>query len=117
MNRFIPRGAILSSGVQGGAFGARSRDLRTIQDPFSAITQSHLHPQGGISIPMPLQMFVQPPPHYYPPPSHPRRDDWSVSAGASAVQNREQTESNMFSSQQSQDPIYMQQIGGMSGKT
>ncbi|VDK63463.1 unnamed protein product [Onchocerca ochengi] len=115
MNRFIPRGAILPKNVRGNAFGTRSRDLRSIQDPFATITHGQLRPQNGINIPVPIQMFVQPPPHYYQPPSHPHHGDLNSAAGNTA-QNRKQLETmNMFSSQQSQDPIYMQQIGEMSG--
>lgn len=47
-------------------------DLRTLQDPFSAISLDKLRPQGGINIPVPLHMFSQPSlnanQHYYPPP-------------------------------------------------
>ncbi|MCP9260186.1 Regulator of nonsense transcripts 1 [Dirofilaria immitis] len=114
MNRFIPRGAILTKDMQGSAFGTRSRDLRAIQDPFATITHGQLRPQNGINIPVPIQMFVQPPPHYIRPLSHPRHSDLSSATGSTA-RNRKQLETmNVFSSQQSQDPIYVQQIGEIS---
>lgn len=119
MNRFIPRGAVLAKDIQGSAFGTRSRELRSIQDPFAAITHGHLRPQNGINIPVPMQMFVQPPPpaHYYQPPPHPHHGDLN-SATATTARNHKHLEAmNMFSSQQSQDPIFMQQIGEMSGRS
>lgn len=113
MNRFIPRGAMLTNGMQGSAFGTRNRDVRSIQDSFAAITPDQFRPQNGINIPVPVQMFVQPPPHYY---RHSRHEDLNSASGS--ARNRKHLESmNMFSSQQSQDPIYMQQIGEMSGKS
>lgn len=116
MNRFIPRGAVMAKDMQGSAFGNRNRDLRSIQDPFAAITHGQLRPQNGINIPVPIQMFVQPPPHYYRPPPHPRPGDLNSAAGNTARNRKHLEAMNMFSSQQSQDPIYMQQIGEMSGK-
>ncbi|VDN82417.1 unnamed protein product [Brugia pahangi] len=114
MNRFIPRGVVLAKDMQGNAFGTRNRDLRSIQDPFAAITHGQLRPQNGINIPVPIQMFVQPPPHYYRPPLHTRHGD--LNSVDSTTRNRKHLEGiNMFSSQQSQDPIYMQQLGEMSG--
>ncbi|KAL3998575.1 hypothetical protein ACH3XW_15610 [Acanthocheilonema viteae] len=117
MNRFIPRGAVLARDMQGSAFGTRTRDLRSIQDPFAAITHGQLRPQNGINIPVPMQMFVQPPPppHYYQPTPHPRHGDLNSTAATTARNHKHLEQMNMFSSQQSQDPIFMQQIGEMSG--
>ncbi|VDM94925.1 unnamed protein product [Thelazia callipaeda] len=108
MNRFVPHGATLSK--EGGVCCVRSRGIQSIQDPFATINQSQLRPQNGPNIPVPLQMFVQPPPHYSLPPS--QKPDKTV-INSSTKQNQLGT-FNMFSSQQSQDPIYMQQISSMS---
>lgn len=119
MNRFVPRGAVSARDIRGSAFGTRSRDLRSIQDSFATITHGHLRPQNGINIPVPMQMFVQPPPppHYYQPPPHPHHSDLNSATAATARNHNGLEAVNMFSSQQSQDPIFMQQIGEISSRS
>ncbi|VDK56367.1 unnamed protein product [Gongylonema pulchrum] len=116
MRRFIPRGAVLPKGPQKNAYAMRNRDFLAVQDPLLAITQGNLRPHSGVNIPVPVGMFMQPnAPHCYPPPpqANAKPEQWST--GGRMVQNREQADANMFCSQQSQDPLYMQQIGGISG--
>ncbi|MFH4982034.1 hypothetical protein AB6A40_008743 [Gnathostoma spinigerum] len=123
MNRFIPRATwsakeamIPGSIYDRNRFSGR-QDLRTLQDPQSAISLDRLRPQTGINIPVPIHMFVQPAPttnpHYYPPPppqTNGTRSVWPPAAGGTGgVRPIDQFDNmNMFNSQQSQDPFYSQ---------
>uniref|UniRef100_A0A915AFQ8 DNA helicase n=1 Tax=Parascaris univalens TaxID=6257 RepID=A0A915AFQ8_PARUN len=124
MNRFIPRAtwsakeAMIPGSVYDRSRNGIRNDVRALQDPLATISLEKLRAQSGINIPVPIQMFMQPPPtsntHYYQPhPPHrssdaePRNMWPQVTGGAGVVSGREHMDAlTAFNSQPSQDPFY-----------
>ncbi|VDM24474.1 unnamed protein product [Toxocara canis] len=122
MNRFIPRAtwsakeAMIPGSVYDRSRNGIRQDVRALQDPMAVISLDKLRAQSGINIPVPIQMFMQPPPtsntHYYQPnlPHHNSepRNVWPPVAGGPAIgSGGEHMDSmNAFNSQPSQDPFY-----------
>lgn len=88
MNRFIPRAtwsakeAMIPGSVYDRNRNGIRNDVRALQDPLATISLEKLRAQSGINIPVPIQMFMQPPPtsntHYYQP-HPPHRSSFFIS--------------------------------------